>query len=564
MSNGDEPQPGKLPARSGIIASIILLGLTVMIVFGSRIFGPGDLYVKDQGKTIAYTGDMVLNGRLALPRDVIFQPATKPPLYNWLSAIGVKFTGSFSQFTLKWPSVAAAMFGGWVVYFLSRRLLGSSVDRSISIVTGLLASAIWFSSGIDHEQANVFRLLWIARPDMLQAALMTSAFACATIGLGEADPKKSRWWALGFWISICGAAMTKGPAALLVIIYALIAAKMVFGSWKSIWRLWPVVGLLFTLLVIGAWLGVCYLEDPNHTVNVLLGEEIFKRVRDQNPGVQPEKWYMSIAWYFSKLAPWSLITVISVLMLIVKLRLHGRSASVDSNHGRDARATGMPMSPDVSATGAPMLAPAIYLVVILIGLTIPAGKRMDYLLPICAPMAILAAWTMVDLTRRLRLPISLTLIAPLALACLLGYTNLYRSLEYRKQWSNHTIEFCNQARKIVGDDPLVIIVRGKHPLPTLMHRHYGDYLTPSDLRNAKWAIIEEDDRFKPELVSGIVPIRFSVSGKNDNAEGRIALYRVNIPGAPGYDELRQAIEKIRYWKVGENPYRADGTVWRDK
>ncbi|HQY87444.1 MAG TPA: glycosyltransferase family 39 protein, partial [Tepidisphaeraceae bacterium] len=124
--------------RSGIIFASIMLALVIAVVFGSRIFGPSDLYVKDQGKTIAYTGDMVLNGRLALPRDVIFQPATKPPLYNWLSAAGVKLTGSFSEFMLKWPSVAAALFGGWVVYFLCRRLLDSSVDRSVSIITGLL------------------------------------------------------------------------------------------------------------------------------------------------------------------------------------------------------------------------------------------------------------------------------------------------------------------------------------------------------------------------------------------------------------------------------------------
>ncbi|HQY89853.1 MAG TPA: hypothetical protein PK402_14460, partial [Tepidisphaeraceae bacterium] len=366
-----------------------------------------------------------------------------------------------------------------------------------------LASAIWFASGIDHEQGNVFRLLWIARPDMLQAALMTSAFACATIGLGESNSKNSRWYAIGFWLSICGAAMTKGPAALLVIAYAIVASKLIFGSWKNLWRLWPIIGFVFTLLVIGAWLGVCYLEDPKHTVDVLLGEEVFKRVRDQNPGVKPEPWFQSIVWYFSKFAPWSLVTIVSTVTLLV-LWIRNRAPSK-------------------------LLAPAFYLVVILIGLTIPAGKRQDYLLPVCAPMAILAAWMMVEITKRIRLPISLTLFAPLALAGLLGYANVYRSLESRKQWSNHTLDFCAKAREIVGDDPLVIIVRGKHPLPTLMHRHYGDYLTPEILRRAKWAIIVEDDDFKAELVSGIVPVRFSVSGKEARSEGRIALYRVNAP-----------------------------------
>ena len=63
---------------------VLLAGLFVVMLW-SRMIQPGDLHDDDQSKTMAYTVDMIRNHQFALPRDMYRQPATKPPMYNWLT-----------------------------------------------------------------------------------------------------------------------------------------------------------------------------------------------------------------------------------------------------------------------------------------------------------------------------------------------------------------------------------------------------------------------------------------------------------------------------------------------
>ena len=63
----------------------LLTALVMLVIFGCRWFGPSDLYDNDQPKTVAYTVDMVRHGRWLLPVDMLGRPATKPPMYNWIS-----------------------------------------------------------------------------------------------------------------------------------------------------------------------------------------------------------------------------------------------------------------------------------------------------------------------------------------------------------------------------------------------------------------------------------------------------------------------------------------------
>ncbi|MEA2734599.1 MAG: hypothetical protein QOE14_1050 [Humisphaera sp.] len=63
---------------------LIVVALTTL---AARLFGPGDLYDKDQPKTMAASADVALNNQWTWPRDMLLEPATKPPMYNWLDAL---------------------------------------------------------------------------------------------------------------------------------------------------------------------------------------------------------------------------------------------------------------------------------------------------------------------------------------------------------------------------------------------------------------------------------------------------------------------------------------------
>src|SRR6188472_4207995 len=63
----------------------VLLAGQFVVMLWSRMIQPGDLHDDDQSKTMAYTVDMIRNRQFALPHDMYRQPATKPPMYNWLT-----------------------------------------------------------------------------------------------------------------------------------------------------------------------------------------------------------------------------------------------------------------------------------------------------------------------------------------------------------------------------------------------------------------------------------------------------------------------------------------------
>ncbi|MGN6504300.1 MAG: ArnT family glycosyltransferase, partial [Tepidisphaeraceae bacterium] len=208
--------------RAGIVFSGIGLAMVIALIFGVRWFGPHDLYEKDQPKTMAYTADMLVNGRWSLPRDVIYQPATKPPVYNWIDAAAVKATGSWTEWVLKFPSILGSLATGAIVLLMTRRQRRD--DGGNGWVAGMLAAAIWFTFGSDIRHGSVLRLGYLARPDMLQCAFLTAAWACATVALQRESRRRARAPALGFWVCVTLAALTKGPAAVMPIVYAVLFA----------------------------------------------------------------------------------------------------------------------------------------------------------------------------------------------------------------------------------------------------------------------------------------------------------------------------------------------------
>src|SRR5688572_15796038 len=272
----------------------ILLLLTLAIVLGARIAGPSDLHDKSQPKTVAYTADMALHGRFILPRDMVGGPARKPPMYNW---IGVPFVAlfGFSEPMLKMPAILGGIATVALTVYATRRMLRSpelGLDEDTIRATSWLAGIIWLAS------YPTFSLIYVARPDMPLVAFLTAAWVLATILLtrrdeenpgGTPEPRDDarhrRDWqvALAFWLCVAGAALSKGPPALLPIIYVLVAVRPISGRWATLRRFhfeWgvPLFAALFGFWVFGAWR-----TNPQQFGDVLIGEEVTGRFSDGEP-----------------------------------------------------------------------------------------------------------------------------------------------------------------------------------------------------------------------------------------------------------------------------------------
>ena len=524
-------------AIDGLFA--ILCAATLCVVLYAIARGPGDLYEKDQPKTIAYTADVVLHGRWALPRDVIYQPATKPPLYNWIDAGVVWATGSWGELSLKAPSVIGAI-GVCVLLWWT----------GATWRVALLAIAMFAAVGVDVRHGSTMRLAFLARPDMLQAFFVTLAWWAATRAfMGATDeysssvPGRERTFkarmsvlirgthasAMLFWLGVIGAILTKGPLALLLFVYAPIAARVVGGRWSAIRVLKPLVGFAATFAIVGAWLACAYRVDPAHVRGVMLGAEIVDRIASETPEGLSKPFYFAAMWFVTKGGP---IAIVAIVGAIVALWRRERL----------------------------MTAAAIWLIVLIAGLSLPAGKRIDYLLPTYAPAALLAAWVCVEGCRRVRVPIAVAALLPLALSIQLAHARLTKFGETKSRWTDHTVAFTRDIARRIGTDSLVVIVRGKHPIPTLLGRHQGSALTVDDLRAARWAILDVSaTSATPTLVSAPIPHGFDDIDHRELAP--VGLYDLSAADAPSIDTLVREQQNIGRWTAAENPYRAPGTVW---
>ncbi len=586
---------------------VLLTLLTLGIILFAIAIGPADLYEKDQPKTLAYTVDVLVNGRWALPRDVIYQPATKPPLYNWIAASVMWATGSWSETAMKSPSLLSGVGVGAILLLLPR-WIGASTDRRDAIRLGALAAALWFACGIDIRHGSTLRMMYLARPDMLQAFCLTAAWAIATglfagshVGATPASSDaetnanldstvargggKPRTLPILFWLCVASSILSKGPMALLAILFIPLGAITIARSWRAIFAFRPLIGFTLLFLIVGSWFGFAYRADPDHVRSVMLGAEIVNRVTNQTPEGIEKPFYFSSMWFLTKGGPVCVLGVIGgVIVLVRSIRT---AASAGLAYCRVPRGNVLvdPRPDEPSARvrstcpGAPveseglfvratedthhrlLVSAALWIAILLIGLSLPAGKRIDYLLPTFAPAALLAAFALIDIARRLRFSPTLSFAVPVALACFLGYARTHTFHEAREHWSDRATAFAHEVRKTVGDEPLLVLVRGKHPLTSLLRRHPGSYLTIDDLKSTHWLILPTaNTHATPVLTSEPLPIGFETI--ETRPLGPLGLYRAGEADSPTLDELTALMESIAHWSADENPYHAPGTVWR--
>jgi 4-amino-4-deoxy-L-arabinose transferase-like glycosyltransferase len=677
--------------RTAILLTAMTCLLAIAFVYCGRLLAPNDLFRKDQSKTMAYTVDIVLNNRYSLPRDSIFQPATKPPLYNWFAAAFVGPTGIYDEWAQKLPSVVGGMAVAGLIFGWCRRNFRDTFDRQHALLLAMFAGTIWVAS------RSTMLLIYIARPDMLQAFFLVGAWLAGHAALKFAVKRDARRFAALFWLCVTAAAMTKGPAAVYPIAYVLLAAPLIFGNWRRIRNLYWIPGLVFLLGSVGLWLWCAARQDWPHVRDVLLGSEVAKRIATSRVegGVKPV--HYSLMWFIQQNTVWSYLMLGSMGVTLVGSvnRVLGRANGEQARrlHGWLSRWWKPSDGFFISAAGAANL----WAIVVVVCLSIPKDKRMDFLLPAYPAAAILAAHFVVWLVARFHwarfaIPLggaillldekrsvgdamvyayaalsvvliivverllrhrptfvwivaaALTvgfllfevltntkwgvyktspgltyaamiggagIVAALWLAALRrfrfelplvalgvivwGYAllqNLYKETgvparnegsvvrqtlakiynrDPKSTSTNPSVyaaRFAKEAAQIVGDDKVVMIIRSKSPIMTLMGRHQGSYLTREDFQNAKW-VIAERSKFRsligtPQeaLYSGRLDIDFGhIAEGGDIYKDRVALYRIEN-GVPSVDEMISIHRWATNWTTADaNPYRSPNTGW---
>ena len=426
--DASEPTGSRAWARRYAVLAVAAL----LCVLAARILGPSDAWDQTQQTTIAYTTDMLVNGRWVVPADRNGKPATKPPLYNWMAAPAVAASGYSSELAHKLPSVI-----GLVLCFVAVVVLGGRViPGATSNGAGWLAGVMFLAN------YTIFKIGYLARPDMLLVLWMFVGWAAATALLVARGDERRPWLALTFWGCVGLAALTKGPAVLPLVLYAIVAPRLVAGRWGATrvfgWSWGPAVAFVG----ISAWVYAVWRIAPNHMVEQLWWREIVGHVTGIGPSPHGPIALLTtapnMAWYYmARYEPWCIFAILAAGRLWTR-----------------TEATGPRRWRSMGHTGVALHGAAIFVVLMIATYTLVANKRADYLAPAYPPSSLLAAWWLLQgPSWRRWLPI---LCAPLVLACLTIYNTREPAAPFRGL-GNTITDFVSLVDARVEADPAPIV-----------------------------------------------------------------------------------------------------------
>jgi 4-amino-4-deoxy-L-arabinose transferase-like glycosyltransferase len=484
-----------------------LFTIIVAITMGTRVFGPSDLYEKDQVKTMGYTADIVDNDQWLLPRDTLGQRTTKPPLYNWLGAAPLFVTRWYSEFMFKLPSLLAGTAVVLLVIATARHAAEVQAcvgnrpphERSLALQSGLLAGMLWLAC------APVMKQVYLARPDMLLTAFTTGAWVCGTAAMRAAP---ARWQpAAGFWVCVAAAALSKGPAALLPVAYVVLASRLIFGKFAAMRKLNWGWGAPLALALVGLWLVPVALRDGAHLYDVMIRDELVNRVLRGGPenNVAGALWQMP-AWFLTQFAPWSALCALAL----------------------------------VSGRGVwrgPLAPAALWLVLGVAFFSCSAGKRADYLAPVYTQASVLGACWLTDAVAATRFPIWRLAVVPALFAAALGLNHLRYSREAQQPYARHVKQFAADCRAVVGRDRVLFLVNGYHPFLPLIGRG-GRVLDETQLNRAGWLLCPPVPGWPAVVVSR------ELQHVHGRSPGTVALYRMPQDQA-GRAQVRRILRRVQ-------------------
>lgn len=483
----DQPSLAMPDLRRRWLLAIAAVAALFLVLVALRIAGASDLYHnRDQTKTMAYTTDMVRNGRFALPRDNTGSFARKPPLVNWIGA-PVQAAGFWSEWAFKLPSILAAAFAtGVVVWFAHRQLIRCRPEHALRLHGGeasdeerptwdatlkLVAIGAAAAAGAMYlANVSTTKHVYFLRPNMLNAAVMALAWASATIAIDPATRKPFRW-ALTFWLATVATALSIGPTAFENLLYAALAPFVIGAGWRSVRRLGWHWGLPLTLVLVGAWLYAAYRSAPEFVVHELIGIETVERVVDSDAA--DPYWLMVLrsAWrvpgyFMERLFPWSIPAAAAIVAIALRPR----------------RWKTHPMAPA-----------ALWVICVMLVLLPVASKGGSFTMPAYPAGAVLAAYALCRTTGWFKLRAGHVFAAAALLMILFAALKGFATEQAVSDAGERVKRFARQVQPIIGDEPVIFTdlnpeAEGFAALPSLLGRHQAGPPTEAQRRAAVWHI----------------------------------------------------------------------------
>jgi len=361
------PVPAPIPAGPAekLFSGLSYIGLPVLILFAVatsflEIWQIRDLWFTDEVR-LADAFMNIKNGDwLVLTMNGLPYP-DNPPLYFWFMDALTRIPGfpvSAPMAVFLAVVISYALFIG-SIWALAR---GTGFDRRVAFASGLVALSCVCISGV-ATCPNV---------DLLFAAFITLGMTC--LYRGWIKSFAPFWLAFG-WLFMAAATLTKGP---LGIAFAVVSSVLFL-----FWRCTPgrlnsrdgLPGFFLMLLAIAGWLGVLYLDGHIDYIRTLIGGQL--------AGLAISDWHAGPIWWYYLAA----LPIIWIPWILLPLFV---------NWFRALR--GIPTAVRTRKTDGGSSWLWIWLVTGLAMLSCLQTKNIVYALPLLAPLAVLTARSLLNLS----------------------------------------------------------------------------------------------------------------------------------------------------------------------
>ncbi len=212
----------------------IILVLAALTAFAN--IGGLDVYALDEAKNAEAARIMYVSGDYLVPIYNGELRTDKPPLHYYFMSAGYAIFGT-NAVGARFFSSLFAVLTVLMTFLFTRKYFG---DKAAIYSNLVLISSLHFNLQMH-----------MSVPDPYLIFFLTWAF----FSFYEAYKSKSKWALVQFYFAIGCGLLTKGPIALALPGIAALAFLLINKDfkWKTIWRLQPFLGVLFSILVALPW-----------------------------------------------------------------------------------------------------------------------------------------------------------------------------------------------------------------------------------------------------------------------------------------------------------------------
>lgn len=345
-----------------------LLGMAAVLILSAALFftslGNHDLSEREAREALA-VHEMVNHGDFFLPKINGDTLRTKPPLFHWMACLFAKIRGEVDEYAARLPSAVCATGGVIAIFLFGTYMFGGGA--------GTLSALILATNAKYLEMANM------ARVDMVLTFFVSLAYVFFYL----AYKKEGRAYFTLFFVSLGLAALAKGPVGVICALISIFSFLALRKRMDVAREMNFSIGFFMIFGFLSLWLLPALYLGKDELLDTIYQETIARFIGTTTHQAHIEPFYYYLPQLFGGFAPWS-------IFLPASLILYFRETKKDEA----------------------LLYVFLWFASIFLFLSLSAGKRGDYLLPLYPAAALMTGkllWDFMEGEKKFNFKLSLTL-----------------------------------------------------------------------------------------------------------------------------------------------------------